>query len=232
MIKNEREMRNKGLIIPALIFIFLLTACSEKPKRLPFIGNFDLEYKKVDGKTIVDTVYPIIPNFSYLNEDSVIVTNKTYKNKVWVAEFFFATCPTICPIMNTQLKNLNRETKQYAEHIQFLSFTINPSNDKPSILKNYRKTHGIEAKNWAFLTGDEAATHRLGIENFQIFAGRDDEAAGGYAHSGAFSLIDKSGYVRGVYAVTNFDGTVNKNEYKRLKKELIELLKYEYNIEK
>jgi protein SCO1/2 len=130
------------------------------------------------------------------------------------------------------LKNLNRETKQYAEHIQFLSFTINPSNDKPSILKNYRKTHGIEAKNWAFLTGDEAATHRLGIENFQIFAGRDDEAAGGYAHSGAFSLIDKSGYVRGVYAVTNFDGTVNINEYKRLKKELIELLKYEYNIEK
>jgi protein SCO1/2 len=225
-------MRNKGLIIPALIFIFLLTACSEKPKRLPFIGNFDLEYKKVDGKTIVDTVYPTIPNFSYLNEDSVIVTNKTYKNKVWVAEFFFATCPTICPIMNTQLKNLNRETKQYTEHIQFLSFTINPSNDKPSILKNYRKTHGIEAKNWAFLTGDEAATHRLGIENFQIFAGRDDEAAGGYAHSGAFSLIDKSGYVRGVYAVTNFDGTVNKNEYKRLKKELIELLKYEYNIEK
>jgi protein SCO1/2 len=232
MIKNEREMRNKGLIIPALIFIFLLTACSEKPKRLPFIGNFDLEYKEVDGKTIVDTVYPTIPNFSYLNEDSVIVTNKTYKNKVWVAEFFFATCPTICPIMNTQLKNLNCETKQYAEHIQFLSFTINPSNDKPSILKNYRKTHGIEAKNWAFLTGDEAATHRLGIENFQIFAGRDDEAAGGYAHSGAFSLIDKSGYVRGVYAVTNFDGTVNKNEYKRLKKELIELLKYEYNIEK
>jgi protein SCO1/2 len=232
MIKNEREMRNKGLIIPVLIFNFLLTACSEKPKRLPFIGNFDLEYKKVDGKTVVDTVYPIIPNFSYLNEDSVIVTNKTYKNKVWVAEFFFATCPTICPIMNTQLKNLNRETKQYAEHIQFLSFTINPSNDKPSILKNYRKTHGIEAKNWAFLTGDEAATHRLGIVNFQIFAGRDDEAAGGYAHSGAFSLIDKSGYVRGVYAVTNFDGTVNKNEYKRLKKELIELLKYEYNIEK
>jgi protein SCO1/2 len=232
MIKNEREMRNKGLIIPVLIFNFLLTACSEKPKRLPFIGNFDLEYKKVDGKTVVDTVYPIIPNFSYLNEDSVIVTNKTYKNKVWVAEFFFATCPTICPIMNTQLKNLNRETKQYAEHIQFLSFTINPSNDKPSILKNYRKTHGIEAKNWAFLTGDEAATHRLGIENFQIFAGRDDEAAGGYAHSGAFSLIDKSGYVRGVYAVTNFDGTVNINEYKRLKKELIELLKYEYNIEK
>jgi protein SCO1/2 len=210
----------------------ILASCQEKKTKLPFIGNFDLVYKKVDGKTIADTVYPTIPNFSYLNEDSVLVTNETFKNKVWIAEFFFATCPTICPIMNSQLKNLNEETKKYADHIQFLSFTINPSNDKPYVLKAYRKKNGINSKNWTFLTGDEAATHRLGIENFQIFAGRDAEAEGGYAHSGAFTLVDKKGYVRGVYAVTNFDGTVNKNEYKRLKKELIELLKYEYNIEK
>jgi protein SCO1/2 len=161
-----------------------------------------------------------------------MVTNETFKNKVWIAEFFFATCPTICPIMNSQLKNLNKETKKYADHIQFLSFTINPINDKPSVLKKYRKKHGIDAANWAFLTGDEAATHRLGIENFQVFAGRDAEAEGGYAHSGSFTLVDKKGYVRGVYAVTNFDGTVNKTEYQRLKNELIQLLKYEYNIEK
>jgi protein SCO1/2 len=125
----------------------------------------------------------------------------------------------------------NKETAKYSKEIQFLSFTINPSNDKPSVLKKYRVSHGITAKNWTFLTGDEAATHRPGIENFQIFAGRDEEAAGGYAHSGAFSLVDKKGYVRGVYAVTNMDGTVNKNEYKRLKKDLINLLKYEYNID-
>jgi protein SCO1/2 len=212
--------------------MFFLVSCEEKKPKLPYIGNFDLVYKKVDGKTIADTVYPTIPNFSYLNEDSVLVTNETFKNKVWIAEFFFATCPTICPIMNSQLKNLNKETMPYADHIQFLSFTINPSNDNPSVLKEYRKKNGINEKNWTFLTGDEAVTHRLGIENFQIFAGRDAEAEGGYAHSGAFTLVDKKGYVRGVYAVTNFDGTVNKNEYKRLKKELIELLNYEYNIEK
>lgn len=232
MTKIEKQNWINKKLLSFLVIIFILASCEENKPKLPYIGNYDLVYKKVDGNTIADTIYPTIPTFTYLNEDSVTVTNKTFKNKVWIAEFFFATCPTICPIMNSQLKNLNEETKKYAEHIQFLSFTINPSNDKPSVLKAYRKKNGINAKNWAFLTGDEAATHRLGIENFQIFAGRDAEAEGGYAHSGAFTLVDKKGYVRGVYAVTNFDGTVNKNEYKRLKKELIELLNYEYNIEK
>jgi protein SCO1/2 len=230
MIKKEKQIHLNKVLLSFLAIIFILASCGEKKPKLPYIGNFDVVYKKVDGQTITDTVYPTIPKFTYFNEDSVIVTNETFKNKVWIAEFFFATCPTICPIMNSQLKNLNEETKKYEEHIQFLSFTINPSNDKPSVLKEYRKKNGISAKNWTFLTGDETSTHRLGIENFQIFAGRDAEAEGGYAHSGAFTLVDKKGYVRGVYAVTNFDGTVNKNEYKRLKKELIELLKYEYNI--
>jgi protein SCO1/2 len=232
MIKKEKQIRLNRVLLSFLAIIFILASCEEKKPKLPYIGNYDLVYKKVDGKTITDTVYPTIPAFSYFNEDSVLVTKETFNNKVWIAEFFFATCPTICPIMNSQLKNLNEETRKYAAHIQFLSFTINPSNDKPSVLKAYRKKNGINSKNWTFLTGDEAATHRLGIENFQIFAGRDAEAEGGYAHSGAFTLVDKKGYVRGVYAVTNFDGTVNKNEYKRLKKELIELMKYEYNIEK
>lgn len=232
MTKKEKQLLSNTVLIVLFGVLLSFTSCKEKSRTLPYIGNFDLEYNKIEGKTVVDTVYPTIPNFTYLNEDSVLVTNEDFKNKIWIAEFFFATCPTICPIMNTQLKNLNHEMANFSEHIEFLSFTINPSNDKPSVLKKYRKSHGINAKNWAFLTGNEEATHRLGIENFQIFAGRDDEAAGGYAHSGAFSLIDKKGYVRGVYAVTGMDGTVNKNEYKRLKQDLIDLLKYEYNIEK
>jgi cytochrome oxidase Cu insertion factor (SCO1/SenC/PrrC family) len=73
-------------------------------------------------------------------------------------------------------------------------------------------------------------THRLGIENFLTFAGRDDEAEGGYAHSGSFTLVDKAGHVRGVYAVTNMDLSVNAKEYKRLKTDLINLLNYEYHV--
>ena len=213
------------------LLIILLTACEHKKEKvLPYYGNFDIEYREVDGKTVEDTIYPKIPTFHYLNQDSVAVTNKNYKGKIWIAEFFFATCPTICPVMNSQLKNLNKETAAVSEHIQFLSFTINPNNDTPKVLKAYRKKHGITAKNWDFLTGDEAETHRLGIENFQTFAGRDDEAEGGYAHSGSFTLVDKEGYVRGVYAVTQFDGTVNKKEYERMKNDIFKLLEYEYNV--
>ena len=110
-----------------------------------------------------------------------------------------------------------------------MSFTIDPENDTPSILKDYKKRYGINSENWTFLTGNEAETHALGINNFLTFAGKDYEAAGGYAHSGSFTLVDKKGIVRGVYEVTNFDLSVNKNEYKRLKQDIFDLLKYEYN---
>ena len=132
--------------------------------------------------------------------------------------------------MNTQMKNVAIALAPYQKELQYLSFTIDPTNDTPSRLKQHKNKLGITNPNWAFLTGNEAFTHQLGIENFLIFAGREDEALGGYAHSGSFTLVDKSGHVRGVYAVTNPDLTVNKKEYDRLKTDLFNLLKYEYNI--
>jgi protein SCO1/2 len=191
-----------------------------------------LEYKTVDGEKTVDTLYHKIPSFKYLNEDSTWISNKDFKNKIWIAEFFFATCPTICPIMNSQMKKLNQELVSYQKEIQFLSFTINPEHDKPSVLKKYREDAGITARNWSFLTGDESETHKLGIESFLTFAGKDDEAEGGYAHSGSFTLVDKEGHVRGVYQVTNENGKANESEYKRMKTEILKLLNDEYHIKK
>ena len=212
------------LIVTALFF----SACESK-RILPKLGKIDLEYRVVNGKTITDTVFQKIPEFRFLNEDSIFVGNKNFKNKIWIAEFFFTSCPTICPVMNLQLKKLNKETNALNKHIQFLSFTIDPENDTTSILKDYKKRYGINSENWAFLTGNEAETNALGINNFLTFAGKDDEAAGGYSHSGSFTLVDKKGILRGVYEVTNFDLSVNKNEYKRLKQDIFDLLKYEYN---
>ena len=213
-----------------VLFVLLQSCSNETPPKLPILGNADILYKTVDGKEITDTIYPKIPIFTFLNQDSLLVTNESYKNRVWVVEFFFATCPTICPIMNVQFNKLNQETKKYKKHIQFLSFSINPTHDLPFVLTKYKRDHGITATNWDFLTGNEAETHRLGIENFLTFAGRDDEAEGGYAHSGSFTLVDKAGHVRGVYAVTNMDLSVNAKEYKRLKTDLINLLNYEYHV--
>jgi len=208
----------------------LLVSCQpSKPKPLPKLGNYDVVYYKKNGKEIIDSVYSTIPIFHYFNEDSIKVTNSDFKNKVWIVEFFFATCPTICPIMNKQLKKIVNETDKYKNHIQFLSFSIDPKKDTPSKLTEFKHRNGISATNWAFLTGDEATTHTLGIKHFLTFAGRDSLSAGGYAHSGSFTLVDKAGYVRGVYAVTNFDMTVNQEEYKRLLNDVNNLIKYEYN---
>lgn len=211
-----------------LISISILVSCfsnKEKNHVLPFIGNFDVEYKLIDGIEVIDTIYPTIPFFYFLNQDSVLVKSTDMKGKIWIADFFFTTCPTICPTMTKNMKLLNDDTKDIKDHVQFISFTINPNHDTPSQLKKYRNHYRATASNWQFLTGKEEETHRLGIENFQVFAGKDDESEGGYAHSGAFTLVDKEGYVRGVYLGTE------RKEVEKLEKDLRKLLKEEYGID-
>ena len=99
-----------------ILLTLTLLACTEEKKRtrvLPMLGNYDLEYKTIDGEKIVYTLFHKIPVFTFLNEDSILKTNSDFKNKVWITEFFFSTCPTICPAMNSQLKKLNTELQAY-----------------------------------------------------------------------------------------------------------------------
>jgi protein SCO1/2 len=208
-----------------LVSWIVIASCTEQKKVrvLPIVGNYDVEYDTIDGKEVADTIYPKIPNFTYINQDSIKITSSSMKGKVWIADFFFTSCPSICPKMTSQMKRLSILTKDLDKHIQFISFSINPTYDGPSKLREYRKHYGITAKNWEFLTGDEEATHALGVDYFQVFANKDIESAGGYAHSPAFVLVDKEGYVRGVYI-----GTETK-QVDLLQKDVRKLLAYEYN---
>ena len=213
-------------LIP-FILLFILLSCNHSEKKvrvLPYVGNFDIVYSMVNGKEVADTVYPKMIDFSYFNQDSLVVKSSDMKGKIWIADFFFTSCPTICPKMTEQMKRLNGMTKDINEHIQYISFSINPKYDTPEQLRKYIQVHKINAKNWQFFTGNEARTHDLGINNFQIFAGQDASAAGGYAHTGAFALVDKEGYVRGVYLGTD------PKEVNKLEIDLRKLLKYEYSI--
>ncbi len=220
-------MRNwRGVWIIVMVLV-VITSCGEEQKVrvLPLIGQFDIEYKIVDGEEVSDTIYPKIPSFSYMNQDSTLVTSESMKGKIWVADFFFSTCPTICPVMTTQMKRLQAMTKDLESDLQFISFSINPKYDQPTILRRYIKHHGIEVNNWQFLTGDEAETHELGVKSFLVHVASDEEAAGGYAHSPAFTLVDKEGIVRGVYVGTD------TQDVNRLEKDLRKLLKYEYGVD-
>lgn len=221
-------MNGLKTILASFVFLLIVFSCSVKEeevkKVLPILGNYDIEYNLIDGVEVADTIYPTIPFFHYLNEDSVRIKSTDLKGKIWVADFFFTTCSTICPKMTAQMKRLNAMTADISDQVQFISFSINPGYDQPSILKRYKKHHGITAKNWVFLTGNEEETHRLGIENFMIAAGEDADAVDGYAHSEAFTLVDKEGYVRGVYNIAD------PAQVDQLNKDIRKLLKYEYDI--
>ena len=216
----------KGIwMIAMTIVVFSSCGEEEKVRVLPMLGHHEITYKIVDGVETADTVFAKIPSFSYINQDSVVVTSKSMKGKVWVAKFFFTSCPTICPPMTTQMKRVQAMTTDLEEHLQFISFSINPKHDQPSALRAYIKEHGIKAKNWQFLTGNEAETHDLGVNSFLVHVNSDEKSPGGYAHSDAITLVDKEGIVRGVYI-----GTDTK-DVDRLEKDLRKLLKYEYGVE-
>ena len=136
-----------------------------------------------------------VPDFTFLNQDSLIISNEDYSKKVYVAEFFFTSCPSICPIMN---KNMKRVEERFGDRIDFgiASFTIDPERDTPSVLKSYAEDYGVFSQNWHFLTGEKDALFSLANKGFNIFAEVNPNVAGGFEHQGYFALIDKNGFIR------------------------------------
>lgn len=213
-------------LVGTLLAVCFLLSCEEqpKPKALPYYGNYDVVTYKKGGQLSTDTIYPKIPKFSYLNQDSVRVSSDRYKGKVWIANFFFTSCPSICPPMMSQMRRLNILTKDLQNDVQFISFSIDPKTDQPSVLRQYIKNNGIDTKNWVFLTGDESKTHYLGVHHFMVHAKRSAMASGGFAHSDGMVLVDRDGIVRGIYLGTQ------TAEVDKLNKDLRKLLKVEYGV--
>ena len=136
-----------------------------------------------------------VPPFALLNQDSMLVTDRDYLGKVYIAEFFFTTCPTICPIMNKNLVQLQDEFREF-EDFGVASFTINPQYDTPMVLKEYAEAYGITDMDWHLLTGDAEQIFDLANAGFNIFAQEIPEVPGGFEHSGLFALIDRQGFIR------------------------------------
>ena len=136
-----------------------------------------------------------VPNFEFTNQDGELISNSFYDGKVYVVEFFFTTCPTICPIMNENMVKIQNE---FYGNLDFgiVSFSINPKYDTPEVLKQYAKDHGATLKNWNFLTGDQEKIYELANAGFTLYAGENSDAGGGFEHSGMFALVDKQGNIR------------------------------------
>ncbi len=135
------------------------------------------------------------PKFELLNQDNLKINNNTYKNKVYVLEFFFTTCPSICPKMNMSMLELQK-TFFGNPNFGIVSITIDPEHDTAAVLKEHAKLLGATSSNWNFLTGDKIAIYDLANKGFNEYVGENNKVNGGFEHSGLFALIDKKGYIR------------------------------------
>ncbi len=187
-------MQQKRIQLSKIVFVFLVVLGCQQEKKLPFLGPKEV------GKQ-GDTLYHKIPNFKFLNQDSLWVSQKDMAGKIYVADFFFTTCPTICPTMKTQLL---RTFDKFAEddRVRILSHTIDPEYDGVRVLKDYAKKLNITSPRWNLVTGKKSDIYRLGEKSYMVTAQEDANEEGGFVHSGAFILVDKNRHVRGIY-----DGT-------------------------
>lgn len=177
-----------------IAFIILLFGIYTVPKVVDrFKSNSDLAYLYTDASKPEKRK---VPEFEFINQEGKKITNKFYDGKVYVVEFFFSTCPSICPIMNQKMLTIQNEFFGNPE-FGIASISITPEIDTPEILKEYAKNNGITHRNWHLLTGkSEDVVYALAKQGFKLYAGRGAEEHGGFEHSGYFALVDKNGFIR------------------------------------
>lgn len=196
-----------GGALAALISSVILYSCSSSEKKLPIYGERNPIEREVDGKKIIDTVYHTIPNFSFLNQDSTALTQDFFNGKIYVANFFFTHCPSICPTMQRNLLKAYEKFKGN-DKIAFLSHSIDFKYDQPSVLKDYANKLGVDNDQWQFVTGSKADIYGI-AEKYMVYTKEDANVPGGYDHQGYLVIIDPEKRIRGAYDGTN-DEQVNQ----------------------
>lgn len=177
-----------------------------KEKSLPVINPVDVNEEMVDPELLRIGYGHKIGNFSFLNQDGKVVTQQDVKGKVFVAEYFFTTCGTICPIMNVQMQRVHK-VYQGNKNVRILSFTVDPKVDTVAQMKRYAVAHGADVKSWFFLTGTQEKLYELARKSFFVLKPAETENQGDvgsdFIHTNNFVLVDKEMRIRGYYDGTN-----------------------------
>jgi protein SCO1/2 len=194
----------KKLLYFALLFIVLQSCSNQSDIKLPILGNREPVERIVDGKTIVDTIYQTIQPFSYFNQDSISVTEKDFDGKIYVADFFFTSCNSICPIMHRNLLEVYKKFKDNPK-VKFLSHSIDIKYDLPSRLKIYATKLGVEGNQWEFVHGSRDSIFNIAAKNYLVSAFEDSSDPQGLVHQGWFILVDTKKQLRGAYDGTKAD---------------------------
>ncbi|MCP4439461.1 MAG: SCO family protein [Aureispira sp.] len=191
----------RDLTLWLLFSLFILSSCGDAPtKKLPILGRKIPVERIVDGKKTIDSLEHTIPDFQFVNQDSNAVTGESVDGKVYVADFFFTSCPTICPKVKKQLKRVD-EAHRDKDDFLILSHSIDTKYDTVGRLAWYANKLNISSDSWHLVTGVKSEIYAIANE-YYIAAFEDKEAPGGFDHSGYLALIDRKRRIRGMY-----DGT-------------------------
>jgi len=215
---EKKSIRNFD-VKPSLLKFFVgclvcfnVAACeSKKNTPLPIYGERDM-----NG---TDTVYHTTADFKFVDRDSAVITSDTYKDKIYVADFFFTSCRTICPLMKTQMLRVYDSIENDPE-VLLLSHTIDPEYDTVGLLHDFAERLGVKRSKWHFVTGEKEAIYKIAQTSYFATAMEDKSEPDGFIHSGAFLLIDKKRRIRGKYDGTK-EEDVNRllEDIRKLKQE-------------
>lgn len=194
-----------GLAMVTSLVVLLSCQNNSNEITLPILGPHEIVENEVEGKVVIDTTYHTIPSFSFVDQDSSWVTEETFTDKIYVTDFFFTTCPTICPLMKNQMMRVYEKYEDHPE-VALLSHSIDPVYDSVRVLKDFAERLGVETEKWHFVTGKKEDIYGIGEKSYMVTAMEDENEPGGYVHSGAFILVDKDRRIRGYY-----DGTVRED---------------------
>jgi protein SCO1/2 len=204
------------LILIPVIFISWYFISEKENRPIRYLAYFGPK----NALKVNDTTYHFIPDFEFTDQYNEKVSLQTGKNKIYVTEYFFTTCKSICPIMNTNLERVYKEFKNDPDFL-ILSHTVDPETDSIPVLKEYAGLHGVDDKKWLFITGNKQKLYELARKGYLLNAETGDGGEEDFIHTQNFALIDREQHIRGFY-----DGT-DSLEINRLIKD-IRLLNKEY----
>ena len=175
------------LLFIGIIQILLLAGCNREPERLPILGNIEV----VNG----DTIFHTVPDIQLIDQDSQIIHLSDFDNKIYIGDFFFTSCPSICPKVTKQMLRIYERYKE-DDRLLLLSHTIDQRNDSVEVLHRYAENLGVDTERWKFVTGEKDSIFHIADKYF-VSAFVDPNAPGGFDHSGRIILVDKNRRVRG-----------------------------------
>lgn len=205
------------LFLPGLFLVwFYVSKHENKPSH--YLAYFGPK----NALKVNDTTYHFIPDFEFTNQFNEKVNQESIKNKIYVTEYFFTTCKSICPIMNNNLEKVYKEFKDKSDFL-ILSHTVDPEIDSVPVLMEYAKLHGVHDKKWLFLTGEKKKLYDIARKGYLLNAEKGDGGADDFIHTQNFALIDKEHHIRGFY-----DGTDSLEIHRMIQEIKLLLSEYDY----